>query len=186
MHINNIPAELFAQILDYIPLKNALDIMLVNKTWHTHYHALLRRQSKKRFEEILFSEPDSNQQFLFLYQTETYWNRIIADKLFSFCHVFDNIYIYMRFKDIRATLEKEIKDSGRQEVDRLMAEYEASPDFDPWYPDWLWKLHKNTPYRNDIKSKLDILERRLKACKQKELEQVMALIHFDQEFRHIP
>ena len=31
MHINNLPAELFSEILKYIPLKDASAIMLVNK-----------------------------------------------------------------------------------------------------------------------------------------------------------
>ena len=34
MHINNIPVESFVKSLEYIPLKNAINIMLVNKEWH--------------------------------------------------------------------------------------------------------------------------------------------------------
>ena len=31
MHINNLPAELFSEILEYIPLKDASAIMQVNR-----------------------------------------------------------------------------------------------------------------------------------------------------------
>ena len=34
MHISNIPIELFKEILEYIPLRNASEIMLVNKEWY--------------------------------------------------------------------------------------------------------------------------------------------------------
>lgn len=37
MHINNIPVELFMKILKYIPLKDAIKVMLVNKEWHQEY-----------------------------------------------------------------------------------------------------------------------------------------------------
>jgi hypothetical protein len=185
MHINSLPVELFVQILDCVPLRDAMDIMLVNKAWYKEYKALLRRQSKARFKEILFSEFG---QTLIFYQRLSDWDRCIANKLLNFCKVFDNIYIYMRFKEIRATLEKEMKEKDweRIEVDRLMAEFEASPEYDGWYPNWLWERNKKTYYNTDCKWKLETLERRWKLCKQINLEQIMSTLVQHRKFHHIP
>ena len=37
MHINNLPVELFSEILKYIPLKDASAIMKVSKQWYWEY-----------------------------------------------------------------------------------------------------------------------------------------------------
>jgi hypothetical protein len=32
----------------------------------------------------------------------------------------------------------------RERIDRLLASYEASSDFEGWFPNWLWEgMHKN-------------------------------------------
>ena len=43
MSINTIPAELFEKILNYVPLKNAISIMLVDKEWYQVYQSLICR-----------------------------------------------------------------------------------------------------------------------------------------------
>jgi len=44
MHINNLPAELFSEILEYIPLKDASAIMQVNRQWYQEYRGIIYRQ----------------------------------------------------------------------------------------------------------------------------------------------
>ena len=43
MHINNLPAELFSEILEYISLKDASAIMLVNEQWYREYRGVIYR-----------------------------------------------------------------------------------------------------------------------------------------------
>ena len=44
MHINNLPAELFSEILEYIPLKDASAIMQINRQWYQEYRGVIYRQ----------------------------------------------------------------------------------------------------------------------------------------------
>ena len=55
MHINNIPVELFVKILKYVPLKDAIKVMLVNKEWHREYQSIIFKQFDNKFEELLYS-----------------------------------------------------------------------------------------------------------------------------------
>ena len=55
MHINNLPAELFSEILKYIPLKYASAIMLVNEKWYWEYRGVIYRQRKAKLKELLYS-----------------------------------------------------------------------------------------------------------------------------------
>ena len=55
MHINNLPAELFSEILEYISLKDASTIMLVNEQWYREYREIIYRQREAKLEELLYS-----------------------------------------------------------------------------------------------------------------------------------
>jgi hypothetical protein len=37
MHINNLPVEIFEQIFEFIPLKDASNVMRINKQWYQEY-----------------------------------------------------------------------------------------------------------------------------------------------------
>ena len=43
MAINTIPTELFEKILNYVPLRDAISIMLVDKEWYQVYQSLICR-----------------------------------------------------------------------------------------------------------------------------------------------
>jgi hypothetical protein len=159
MHINSLPVELFVQILNHVSSGDDINVMLVNRMWYREYQALIRRQAQARFEEILFS---SIQQ------------KFIVNKLSSFCGVFNDMGIYARFLKTRTALEKEMeeKDKDRMEVDRLMDEFEKSLEYDSWFPDWLWKMHKNTPYNTDCKWKIEHVNAIWKECETKMFERL--------------
>ena len=55
MSINTIPAELFEKILNYVPLRDAISIMLVDKKWYQVYQSLICRQRQGIFDELLHS-----------------------------------------------------------------------------------------------------------------------------------
>ena len=55
MSINTIPPELFEKILNYIPLRDARFIMLVNKEWYQVYQRTIRKQQHGIFEKLLHS-----------------------------------------------------------------------------------------------------------------------------------
>ena len=55
MHINNLPVEILEQVFESILLKNASNIMRVNKQWYQEYRAIIYRQKDAMFEEILYS-----------------------------------------------------------------------------------------------------------------------------------
>ena len=55
MHINNLSAKLFSEILEYIPLKDASAIMQVNRQWYQEYKGIIYRQFDAKLEELLYS-----------------------------------------------------------------------------------------------------------------------------------
>ena len=55
MSINTIPTELFTKVLNYIPLKDAISIMLVNREWNQEYQAVIYSQYDVKFKELLYS-----------------------------------------------------------------------------------------------------------------------------------
>src|SRR6266511_4350171 len=55
MHINNLPVELFSEILEYIPLKDASAIMQVNRQWYQEYRGVIHRQCEAKLEELFYS-----------------------------------------------------------------------------------------------------------------------------------
>ena len=55
MHINNLPAELFSEILEYILLKDASAIMQVNRQWYQEYRGIIYIQFDAKLEELLYS-----------------------------------------------------------------------------------------------------------------------------------
>src|SRR5438128_1856883 len=88
MHINNLPAELFSEILDYIPLKNAINIILVNEEWYREYRGVIYRQRKAKLEELLYSHwSDWNIPLRLVVYFN--WHDFLLDKLNSFCKNFD-------------------------------------------------------------------------------------------------
>ena len=56
MHISDIPIELVKEVLEYIPLRNASKIMLVNKEWYREYRAIIYNQRDAKFKELLYSQ----------------------------------------------------------------------------------------------------------------------------------
>ncbi len=48
MDINRIPIELFVNILEYIPIRMAMNVMLVNRKWYREYQGILVRQKLLR------------------------------------------------------------------------------------------------------------------------------------------
>ena len=165
MHINSLPVELFAQILNHVSSGDDMSVMLVNRTWYREYRALIGRQSQARFEEMLFS---NTWDWKVRHQNIFYWRRFLANKLCSFCKTFDDKKIYVRFLNTRIALEKEMKerDGDRLEVNRLMDEFEKSSEYDGWFPDWLWKRHKNTIYRTGCKWKLEDVNTMWRECEK--------------------
>ena len=152
MHINNLPVEILEQVFESIPLKDASNIMRVNKQWYQEYRAVIYRQKDVMFEEILYSSWDEWNVSPNLIPNYNYYNFLIS-KLRSFCDNFDIFYLRLKLQDIYKPLEIESKkiDKEREEIDKLMADYEASPDFEGWFPDWLWEgMHKNNHHKSVI------------------------------------
>ena len=52
MYISNISIKLFKEILEYISLRNASEIMLVN---NREYRAIIYNQCNAKFKELLYS-----------------------------------------------------------------------------------------------------------------------------------
>src|ERR1051325_11878167 len=144
MHINNLPAELFSEILEYIPFKDAINIMLVNKQWHQEYRGVIYRQREAKFEELLYSHwSDWNIPLRLVVYFD--WHGFLLDKLNSFCKNFDihslrrrlyYVYDFLRIDMVDIDKEREV-------IDNLLIHYEKSPDFEGLFPDWLWERHKN-------------------------------------------
>ena len=55
MHINNIPVELFVKILKYVPLKDVIKVMLVNREWYRESRSIIFKQFDNKFEELIYS-----------------------------------------------------------------------------------------------------------------------------------
>ena len=138
MHISNIPIKLFKKILEYIPLRNASEIMLVNKEWYREYRAIIYNQRDAKFEELLYSQQSDWKNI------SAPWDEFILRKLYSYCDNFDIFYLRPKLLEIYESLDLKLKklNKKREATNKLMAHYEASPDFEGWFPDWLWKQHK--------------------------------------------
>jgi hypothetical protein len=145
MHINNLPVEIFEQIFEFIPLKDASNVMRVNKQWYQEYRETIYRQKDTKFKEILYSSrddwfipPDLIPAYIF--------SNFLISKLRSFCDNFDIFYLGPKLQDIYDSLMLESKEiyKEREEIDKLLASYKASADFEGWFPKWLWKdMHQN-------------------------------------------
>jgi hypothetical protein len=153
MHINNLPVEILEQVFESIPLKDASNIMHVNKQWYQEYRAVIYRQRDVMFEKILYSSWDEWNISPDLIPSYNYYDFLIS-KLRNFCDNFDIFYLGPKLQDIYESLEMESKkiDKEREEIDKLLTDYEASPDFEGWFPDWwLWEgMHKNNRYKSAI------------------------------------
>ena len=147
MHINNLPAELFSEILEYIPLKDASAIMKVSKQWYREYRGVIYRQRDAKLEELVYSHwSDWNIPLrLIMYFN---WHDFLLDKLNSFCKNFDIHSLKRRlhyiYDSLRIDMVSIVKE--RKVIDNLLMHYEASPDFEGLFPDWLWERHKNNIY----------------------------------------
>ena len=144
MHINNLPAELFSEIFEYVPLKDASAIMKVSKQWYWEYRGVIYIQRDAKLEELLYSHwSDWNIPLKLVVYFN--WHEFLLDKLNSFCDAFDIPYSRCRLEDIYDSLILEMKniDKERNVINDLLAYYEKSPDFEGLFPDWLWERHKN-------------------------------------------
>jgi hypothetical protein len=137
MSINTIPTELFTKVLNYIPLKDAISIMLVNREWNQEYRAVIYSQYDVKFKELLHSHwSDWNISVRMV--RHLYWHRFLADKLYSFSKSF-GMNILEELKRINNSLEIESHKLAKEEkvIKDLLDCYEASPDFKGWFPEWL-------------------------------------------------
>ena len=150
MSINNIPTELFTKVLNYIPLKDAISIMLVNREWNQEYRAVIYSQYDVKFKELLHSHwSDWNISVRMVHHL--YWHRFLANKLYSFSKSFD-INILEEPKCINNSLEIESHKLAKEEkvIKDLLDRYEASPDFEGWFPEWLWERRRKNRYNSAI------------------------------------
>ena len=147
MHINNLPAELFSEILEYIPLKDASAIMQVNRQWYREYRGTIYRQREAKFEELLYSHwSDWNIPLRLVVYFN--WHDFLLDKLSSFCKNFDRHCLERRLRYVYDSLRIDMVgiDKERKVIDDLLMHYEASPNFEGLFSDWLWERHKNSMY----------------------------------------
>ena len=147
MHINNLPAELFSEILEYVPLKDASAIMKVSKQWYWEYRGVIYRQRDAKLEELLYSHwCDWNIPLKLVVYFN--WHEFLLDKLNSFCKNFDRHCLERRLQYVYDSLRIDMVDidKERKVIDNLLMHYEASPDFEGLFPDWLWERHKNNRY----------------------------------------
>src|SRR4051812_26471228 len=145
MHINNLLVEIFEQIFEFIPLKDASNVMRVNKQWYQEYREIIYRQKDAKFKEILYTSRNDWDVSSGLIPAYIFCNFLIS-KLRSFCDNFDIFYLGPKLQDIYDSLMLESKEiyRERERIDRLLASYEASSDFEGWFPNWLWEgMHKN-------------------------------------------
>src|ERR1044071_1499982 len=147
MHINNLPAELFSEILESIPLKDASTIMQVNRQWYREYRGTIYRQREAKFEELLYSHW-SDWGIPLRLVAYFNWHDFLLDKLSSFCKNFDRHCLERRLQYVYDSLRIDMVgiDKERKVIDNLLMHYEASPDFEGLFPDWLWERHKNSMY----------------------------------------
>ena len=147
MHINNLPTELFVKILEYVPFKDAINIMLVDKEWHREYRGIIYRQFDAKLEELLYSHWSD---WIISLKLVVYfnWHEFLLDKLNSFCDAFNILYLRCKLEDIYDSVRLEMKniDKERKVIDDLLTHYKKSSDFEGLFPDWLWKRHKNNMY----------------------------------------
>ena len=109
MHINNIPVELFVKILKYVPLKDAIKVMLVNKEWYREYRSIIFKQFDSKFEELLYSYwSDWNIPLQLVVYFN--WHAFLIDKLESFCKNFDKHYLDRRLQYVYDSLRIDMVD----------------------------------------------------------------------------
>src|SRR6266496_4132157 len=144
MHINNLPAELFSEILEYIPLKDASAIMQVNRQWYREYRGVIYKQHEAKFEELLYSHcSDWNIPLKLVVYFN--WHYFLLDKLNSFCKNFDRYGLECRLRYVYDSLRIDMVDidKEREAIDNLLTHYETFPDFKELFSEWLCERHKN-------------------------------------------
>ena len=152
MSINTIPTELLTKVLNYIPLKDAISIMLVNKEWNQEYRAVIYSQYDVKFKELLHSHwSDWNISVRMV--CHLCWHHFLVDKLYSFSKSF-GMNILEELKRINNSLEIESHKLAKEEkvINDLLDRYEASPDFEGWFPEWLWERRQKNCYDSTIYS----------------------------------
>ena len=114
MSINTIPAELFEKILNYVPLRDAISIMLVDKEWYQVYQSTITRQRQGIFEELLHTHfSDWN---ISIRMIRHFWfQEFLLDKLDSFCKRFNMPLVKTELNIIYSRLEKEAKEIFKEE-----------------------------------------------------------------------
>ncbi len=126
MHINNLPVELFSEILEYIPLKDASAIMQVNRQWYQEYRGVIYRQCEAKLEELLYSHwSDWNIPLRLVVYFN--WHDFLLDKLSSFCKNFDRHSLKRRLHYIYDSLRIDMVDidKEREVIDNLLTHYES-------------------------------------------------------------
>ena len=144
MHINNLPAELFSEILEYIPLKDASAIMQVNRQWYREYRRTIYRQLEAKFEELLYSHWSDWGNVPLRLVVYFNWHDFLLDKLSSFCKNFDRHCLERKLRYVYDSLRINMIgiDKERKVIDNLLMHYEASSDFKEPFPDWLLERHR--------------------------------------------
>ena len=147
MHINNLPAELFSEIFEYVPLKDASAIMKVSKQWYREYRGVIYRQRDAKLEELLYShwyDWDIPLRLILYFN----WHEFLLDKLNSFCKNFDRHCLERRLQYVYDSLRIDMVDidKERKVINDLLVYYENSSNFGGLFPDWLWEQHKNNVY----------------------------------------
>ena len=91
MSINNLPTEVFVEILEHIPTKDASSILRVNKEWYREYRYIVKQNFDTFFEALLYSE--SYQWYVPSYicrwNRHFNWDKFIRNKVVNICQVFD-------------------------------------------------------------------------------------------------
>lgn len=101
---------------------------------------IIQRQDLIKFEKLLYSHwSDWNIPIRLIPYFN--WNKFLIYKLDSFCQNFKYPLFLMKCLQIiyeSLKLEMVKIDKEREVIDKLMAHYEASSDFEGWFPEWLW------------------------------------------------
>ena len=113
MHINNLPAELFSEILEYIPLKDASAIMQVNRQQYRKYRGIIYIWFDAKLEELLYSHwSDWNIPLRLVVYFN--WHDFLLDKLNSFCKNFNRHFIKRRLHYIYDSLRIDMVDIDKE------------------------------------------------------------------------
>ena len=141
-NINNIPTEIFLQILGHIPIEDASSVLKVNREWYQRYRTVLFDQRQEVFDKILHSPLDDWDIPIRLDISPMVYQPIL-EKLCNFCENFSLDIPNELLKRETALIErKEYLEREKAVINKLLDHYENSLDFDGWFPDELWNRRK--------------------------------------------